>query len=655
MTFKERISAVTGHDAFRKAAPVVCSVLSAAAFARFFNFSTAHIFPLLFALVLIPLFREAMQPKEKKVRIAAVFCGVFFTLATFMFKYEWLTQQEKHAGRYALVFACGFLLFFTALSATLFDRLRNVRLNTPGEEPPRKKRIAVFFGAAAVMFLCWLPYFLMLFPGDLTWDSIDELNQAVGNFELSNHHPIAHTVVIKFFYSIGKAIFEDDNRAVATYCVAQMLALAFSFSYLIVTMYRMRVKKLPIACVLACYALLSYHGTYCTTIWKDIPFATLVLCFSVTLWRTLIRHQQGAKKPPLFECIMLFLTGTGVCLFRSNGMYAYMLTLLFIVIFCIRQRQHVLLGVSCAALAVGLIVKGPVYNSLGIKKPETMESLAMPQQMIGAVLRNERELSAEQLELISNVADLQGLKDHYYPHSADGIKYYIWQDGHEEYVAEHKGEFLKLWIDLGLKYPKDYVIAMVYATLGYWYPDVQNWVYASEFRSDNFQLFKDSKLSPETSDKLREFREQYREYYFLGLFWSIGCAVWVAVFMMGSAFVNHKLRMVLIFLPVAGVWGTLMIAAPVYAEFRYMYSFFSTLPLLCTVPFVSHEGLAFGGKTAPAEATAAKTEQEQKPAENAAESGAAESADAAAPAEEKAAEKPAAAKQQSAKKKKKKR
>ena len=255
MTVKERFAAITGHDAFRKAAPVICSMLSAAAFARFFGFSTANIFPLLFALVLIPLFREAMLPKEKKVRIAAVFCGVFFTLATFMFKYEWLTQQEKHAGRYAFVFAAGFLLFFTALSAVLFDRLRSVRLNTPGAEPPRKKRIAVFFGAAAVMFLCWLPYFLMLFPGDLTWDSIDELNQAVGNFELSNHHPIAHTVVIKFFYSIGKAVFEDDNRAVATYCVAQMLALAFSFSYLIVTMYRLRVKKLPIACVLACYAL----------------------------------------------------------------------------------------------------------------------------------------------------------------------------------------------------------------------------------------------------------------------------------------------------------------------------------------------------------------------------------------------------------------
>ena len=238
---------------------------------------------------------------------------------------------------------------------------------------------------------------------------------------------------------------------------------------------------------------------------------------------------------------------------------------------------------------------------------------------------------------------------------------YIWQEGNEEYVAEHKGEFLKLWIDLGLKYPKDYVIAMVYATLGYWFPDVQNWVYASEFRSDNFQLFKDSKLSQETADKLRDFREQYREYYFLGLFWSIGCAVWVAVFMMGSAFVNHKLRTVLIFLPVAGVWGTLMIAAPVYAEFRYMYSFFSTLPLLCTVPFVSHEGLTFSGKAAAEDASAGAAAPEQEPAEEPAESAAAEPSPeeatetAASSAEPPAAKEKTASQKQPAKKKKKKR
>ncbi|MBR5722640.1 MAG: hypothetical protein IKX57_03355 [Oscillospiraceae bacterium] len=653
MTLKERISAFTGSDGFRKAAPVVCAMLSSAAFARFFTFSTAQIFTLLFALVLIPMFRAAMQPKEQKVRIASVFCGVFFTLATFLIKYEWLTLQEAHAGRYSLIFVSGFMLFYTALSAVLFERLHGFRLNTPGEEPPRKKRLAVFFGSAAIMFFCWLPYFLMLFPGDLTWDSIDELNQAAGNFELSNHHPIAQTVVIKFFYSIGKAIFEDDNRAVATYCVAQMLMLAFAFSYLIVTLYRMRVKKLPIACVLACYALLSYNGTYSTTVWKDIPFAILVLSFSVTLWRILIRHKQGAEKMPLFEAVMLFLTGTGVCLFRSNGMYAYMLLLLFLVIFCVRLRQYLLLGISCAALVIGLIVKGPVYNALGIKKPETLESLAMPQQMIGAVLNHGRELSAEQLELISHVGDIEGIKAHYYPQSADGIKCYIWDEGNEDYIAEHKGEFLKLWIDLGKKYPQDYLIALLHATYGYWYPDVQNWVYASEFRSDNFQLYKDPKLSPEAAEKLKDFREQYHEYYFLGLFWSIGTVVWVAVFMMGAAYVNRKFRMLLIFLPAMGIWGTLLIAAPVYAEFRYMYSFFSTLPLLCAVPFVSIEGLPFNGKTAAA-VPAEKAEPEQKPekAEEKPADAADEKAEPEAPAPVKP-EAPAAKKQRAKKKKKK--
>ena len=65
--------------------------------------------------------------------------------------------------------------------------------------------------------------------------------------------------------------------------------------------------------------------------------------------------------------------------------------------------------------------------------------------------------------------------------------------------------------------------------------------------------------------------------------------------MMGCAFSKQKLRMVLLYFPVAGVWATLMLAAPVFAEFRYAYSIFVTVPLLCTIPFVSHEGLVFRG------------------------------------------------------------
>lgn len=616
MTLKACIRQFCGNETVRKVTPFVCAGISAAGFARSFNYGTTNIMTLILAILMVPVFRAAMQPKTKQIRIGSIVCGFFFALATFMMKYEWLTQQEEHAALYAFEMTLGFLLFFPALCAVLYERLCKLRLNTPGEEPPRKKRLAVFFGSAAIMFFGWLPYFLMLFPGDLTWDSIDELNQSVGNFELSNHHPVVHTAVIKLFYSIGKAVFGDDNRAVATYCIAQMLLLAFSFAYLIVTMYRMRVKKLPIIAVLACYTIFSYNGTYSTTIWKDIPFAMLVLCFSVTLWRWLMLHQMDEqRKTPVFETVMLFFTGLGMCLFRSNGLYAYMLTFVFLLIFCIRFRQKVLLAVCAAVLVLAVIAKGPVYKALGIKPPETMESLAMPQQMVGAVLKNERYITPEQRELIQNVADIEGIKEHYYASSADGIKYYVWYNGNENYIAEHRGEFFKLWLDLGLKYPKDYIIAYVNQTYGYWHPDVQNWVYASEFRSDNFELSKDPKLSEKNCENLRDFRELYHRYYFLGLFWSIGAAVWAAVFMMGCAFSKQKLRMVLLYFPVAGVWATLMLAAPVFAEFRYAYSIFVTVPLLCAIPFVSHEGLVFKGSAAKATVPAAdaKPDEDAKP------------------------------------------
>lgn len=618
MTLKNRISEIVGTDTFCRVIIVFCSMMSAAAFARFYAFTTANFTTLLIAILMLPVFRASLRVKNQKINITAIFLGLFYALAHFIFKYEWLTLQEKRAGFYTVEFLVGFWLFFTALTTVLMDKLKNLRLNTPGEEPPRNKRIKFFFGTAAVMIICWFPHFLLAYPGEVSSDSIDQLNQMVGNYPLSNHHPIAHTYLIKLFYSIGKAVFHDDNRAVATYCAAQMILLAFAFSYLLVTMYRLRVNKLMMGGVLACYALLSYNGTYSVTIWKDIPFAAFVLCFSVTLWRILLMLHQDNKKIPMFEKVMLFLMGLGVCLFRSNGLYAFILTTLLIAFFCIRTKQFILLGITAASLVLSLIVTGPIYNALGIKKPETLESLALPQQMIGAVLRNERPLKQDQIDLLSNVADLQELKAHYSPNSADGIKVYVWENGNEEYISEHKSEFLKLWIDLGKKYPKDYLIAIVYQTYGYWYPDVQNWVYPGEFRYEHFDLHKDPKFSEETCKTLQNLRSEYTNFYFLGLFWSIGGIVWLAVFMMGTAFVNCKKRMLLIFLPVMCIWGTLLIAAPVFAEFRYMYSFFATVPLLCTVPFIKTEGLLFHGGvpvSAPADNTDAQNSTEKPPAQ----------------------------------------
>ena len=57
--------------------------------------------------------------------------------------------------------------------------------------------------------------------------------------------------------------------------------------------------------------------------------------------------------------------------------------------------------------------------------------------------------------------------------------------------------------------------------------------------------------------------------------------------MAGAAIKKHGAAAALIYIPVVGVWLTLLIATPVYSEFRYIYCLFTALPLFCAVPFIN--------------------------------------------------------------------
>ena len=86
------------------------------------------------------------------------------------------------------------------------------------------------------------------------------------------------------------------------------------------------------------------------------------------------------------------------------------------------------------------------------------------------MLANDRDLTPEQSELIDQVIDRTYVKELYNPTFADNMKELV-RAGNPQYLEDHKTDFLKLWISLGLKYPGDYLEAYIQQTNGYWYPD----------------------------------------------------------------------------------------------------------------------------------------------------------------------------------------
>lgn len=275
---------------------------------------------------------------------------------------------------------------------------------------------------------------------------------------------------------------------------------------------------------------------------------------------------------------ILIISGIMICLFRSNGWYAFLFALPFVLIIC-RRRAKIIYPALLLILGAAAIVKYPVMNAFQVEQPDFIESVCIPMQQITAVICNDRELSDEQLTLLENVVDLTYIKDLYNPTFADNIKELV-RAGNQDYLVAHKGEFLKLWIELGLRYPGDYLTAYVRQTYGYWYPDSfylvaeAEGVSATKYGVSHTPLIGGPLVikGKEIAIKMGSMVPIY------GTLWSMGVACWIMIFSIGTVIIRREYRKLICYLPSVALLFTVLIATPVATEFRYVYFMVLSLP-----------------------------------------------------------------------------
>jgi len=535
------------------------------------------------------------QNSQKRTGRTAGVLAVLFTVLYMAVDYPYyiqtLTSPLFRFGILCSVFLGFTVLFFHLLRLMFFfttDRVRIEKLfcddrfsqsSSPTEPPRGKARFLLFYqkhtGLCAFLLcmLCWFPYFLYQYPGVMTPDSLNQFEQVLGVIPYSNHHPWVHTLLIKLIYTVGFKLTGSMLIALSFYTFFQMCILAGSVCYFINTLRLFRVRPWVCLFVTLFYALIPYHAVYSVTIWKDIPFAAALLCFNCTLLRFL--------KPALSSIanyLIFILTGLMLCLFRSNGWYAFLLCLPFLFLF-FRKRARNLYPALVVIFLGAAAIKYPVMNAFHVTQPDLVESLSIPIQQVTAVICNDRALTEEELALIEKVVDLTYIKELYDPYFADNIKELV-RAGNQEYLADHKGDFLKLWAKLGLCYPGDYLTAYIRQTYGYWYPDSfylvaeAEGVSATSLGVSHTPLIRGPLVikAKEISIKLGGILPLY------GTLWSMGVACWVMLFCIGNAFVRNEMRKLILYLPSVALLLTVLMATPVATEFRYVYFMILALP-----------------------------------------------------------------------------
>ena len=571
------------------------SFLSLFAIMRLTGMNTANPFSIILFLIFFYLYIRLSEPSIQTT-VTSRDMWLSFLVATLFSSLTLAADYTKLLQGLTSTLFCLCILFlsFSGLFLLYYHAIRLLLIKSKLFIPDDSLYPVIWlpFVAFFVCLIAWFPYFLHEYPAIMTPDSLNQYAQVIGAYELTNHHPVIHTMIIGFFYHMGLNLTGNVHFGLASYTIIQMLFMAWVASYVIKTLQLAHIKTSICAVVICFYAFIPYHGIYAVTMWKDIPFAGCMTLFAASLLRFQLRNPSNndSVKLKLSECFTLLVpyifAGFMLCLLRTNGWYAFLLSLPFI-LYWNRNQLKLIIPVHFILLTLVLFVKYPCMNIYEIKQADFVESLSIPVQQIAKVLANREPLTEDQLLKLEHFMDIEQARLVYQPDVSDNIKNLIRSTGNE-YLESHKGEFFSLWLSIGLDHPKAYFDAYISQTNGFWYPDVSyevglaDGIYPNEWGLNWQPILRGSIVI-----KMRELLFKLHDLIPLyGFLWSIGGMFWTILLSQCISIRNERPVGFLIAIPAIALVLTLCIATPVATEFRYAYSLFFGLPLYLLVPFV---------------------------------------------------------------------
>lgn len=438
--------------------------------------------------------------------------------------------------------------------------------------------ISLFFIA-----VFWIPIWRYTFPGVLTYDSIVQIQQILEKTPLTNHHPVIHTLWIKLWYNIALLLGIDGNTRIFGFIsLVQLIIMDIIFSVTVRYIYN-HTKKISLALMsMAFYGIVSYNAYYSVTIWKDVVHGFITVIFLVILCSY---FDKMDKKIGIGILGAILFCGCLFCLFRNNAFYALVLWGVGILVYSLKYNDKKLLILFFLIVIVSSIIKGPIYSKLGVSEGNPVENLSIPVQQIAYVIAKGEVLKEDEIELLRKVVDLDKVSVEYKDYIADPIKNLV--ASNIDYLLEHKLKYLGLYIKLGIRYPVDYLVAWIKQTYGYWYPDVSYQVYSIgvEWNADN--IFYAPILREEAVNRINKNAGLYLQFPIYGSLWNLGTFTWCLIIVTAYLAYKKKWCMVLINFLLFGIWGTLLVATPVFAEFRYYYSVVAAFPLIICMPILA--------------------------------------------------------------------
>lgn len=446
-----------------------------------------------------------------------------------------------------------------------------------------------WLGIWGLIFLAWIPGLLGAWPGIFVVDNVFQMKWYLEG-AISAHHPILHTYLLGGSLTFGKKVFGSYEAGLAMLAILQMLFLSLVFTYVLQSLKddfgEGKVGKILWGIAVAYFALMPYHSITAVTTTKDTIFAGFFLLLVVKSYE-MIKNQKAffeSRKQMITYVLCVFF----MCGFRNTGIYIFLFTLPSMFIVCRKYWKNVL-ALSLSVVVLWGIFTGPVYNILGITRGSSAEMLSVPIQQLSRVMVYAKENLSDQEK--EEVAAYIPEYSNYVSAVADPVK----DSFNTGLFEENPIEFVKLWIQVGLKNPVTYVEAFLVTNEGFWnpfayYPNPNTYLPYIPYHGadlgqvgvswENQVFIKQLPMVKAFSWFYEKMTEDgsYNRIPLLSLFYSAATGFWLIILGIIVCLRKKNYKMAVPFFLLIGLWGTLMLSPVVV--FRYGY------PLLICLPVV---------------------------------------------------------------------
>lgn len=425
------------------------------------NFLTNSFINIIIYILFLLIYNKQSKTDKNEKIFVLIFSIIISTIMIIGTQLEYVGNILFNFITILKIFSLSFA--FYPITNLIIDFINKIKLNNLKNINYKKN----FFLTATILFILNFCVFLAIYPGVYGYDAGYQIKEILTDFQLNSHFPLFYCFILASLVNLGKIIFNSYQAGFAIYTFLQMLFLIFVSTK--ITMYCTKKIK-NIYLYLFCLGFFGIFPLYTIMILsaaQDVIFAGVFALIILNILEMVESkdYWKNKIKPITLSILILIL-----CMFRNNGFYCVLIAIPFILLFG-KNKKLLTTIIFIIPLCLYKIYTGPIYETMGvINVDSTKEMLSVPSQQLARVYNyNPSKLSN---------GDIKNLYTYYT--TLEDFKYYTFRQSiadptkgvlNNDVTSNDLTGYIKLWYNVGIKDPKNYIEAFLLNSLGFWYPN----------------------------------------------------------------------------------------------------------------------------------------------------------------------------------------